>query len=823
MFVLLFVISLNKYMKIFGSTLFFLSFLLATASTFAQKNSVSGTILDEKKQPLPGVSVYLQGTVRGVQSDRTGTYILKDIPAGTYQMVVSQVGFQSYTQEIDLAANAQQKVDVVLQEAALELGEFSISASRGIQGQGHLPEVADYRINAGKKNEVIRIGELNANLAMNNSRQIFAKTPGISIWENDGSGVQLGVASRGLSPNRSWEFNVRMNGYDITPDPMGYPEAYFTPPMEVVEQIEIVRGASSLQYGSQFGGLMNFVLRKPDPSTRFTAETVNTVGSNGLLSSFNYLGGTEGKWSYTAYYQRRTGNGWRENGAFDTNHAHVVVNYAASNRLKLGLEMTYMTADTQQPGGLTDAQFATNPQQSTRNRNWFSTPWYIPAVTAEYLISPKTKLSWKAFGTFAERNSVGFMRPINVEDDLGNRQVDRDYYTTYGSEVRLSTSYMLFGKEQSLVAGMRYFDGHIDRKQLGLGTAGDALDYSVPAGPFARDLDFSNTNLAAFAEQVVRFSDRFLMTGGVRLEQIQSTMQGQLNRVNGVPQFLEPITRSRSFALFGAGAEYHITKNSEFYTNLSQAYRPVLISDLTPPATTDIIDPELTDSKGYNFDLGYRGSWTPALQFDLSYFHLNYADRIGTIAQLDPNGRVSQFRTNLGTSISRGFEGYVEVDPITALFKSSRVGYVHLFASLAFVDATYGDFEVTSVSNGQIQTRNLEGNQVENAPRKINRFGATYSYNRFSMTWQLSDIEEAYSDASNTVAPNAAATVGLIPAYRVQDLSASWNFWKQHSIKAGVNNLTDARYFTRRAGGYPGPGIMPADGRTFYLTAALKF
>uniref|UniRef100_UPI004047130A TonB-dependent receptor domain-containing protein n=1 Tax=Algoriphagus sp. TaxID=1872435 RepID=UPI004047130A len=810
-------------MRTFCYTLFFLSFLLATANTFAQKNVISGTILDEKKQPLAGVSVYLQGTVRGVQSDRSGTYTLKDIPAGSYQLVVSLVGFQTYTQEIILKSGTTQEIHVTLQEATLELGEVSISASRGIQGQGHLPEVEDYRINAGKKNEIIRIGELNANLAMNNSRQIFAKTPGISIWENDGSGVQLGVASRGLNPNRSWEFNVRMNGYDITPDPMGYPEAYFTPPMEVVEQIEIVRGASSLQYGSQFGGLMNFVLRKPDPSTRFTAETVNTVGSNGLFSSFNYLGGTEGKWSYTAYFQKRIGNGWRANGAFDTNHAHVVVNYAASNRLKLGLEMTYMTADTQQPGGLTDAQFATDPQQSTRNRNWFSTPWYIPAVTAEYLISPKTKLSWKAFGTFAERNSVGFMRPINVEDDLGNRQVDRDYYTTYGSEVRLSTSYMLFGKEQSLVAGMRYFDGHIDRKQLGLSTAGDALDYSVPAGPFARDLDFSNTNLAAFAEQVVRFSDRFLMTGGVRLEQIQSTMQGQLNRVNGVPQFLEPITRSRSFALFGAGAEYHITKNSEFYTNLSQAYRPVLISDLTPPATTDIIDPELTDSKGYNFDLGYRGSWTPALQFDLSYFHLNYADRIGTIAQLDPNGRVSQFRTNLGTSISRGFEGYVEVDPITALFKSSRVGYVHLFASLAFVDATYGDFEVTSVSNGQIQARNLEGNQVENAPRKINRFGATYSYNRFSMTWQLSDIEEAYSDASNTVAPNAAATVGLIPAYRVQDLSASWNFWKQHSIKAGVNNLTDARYFTRRAGGYPGPGIMPADGRTFYLTAALKF
>ena len=810
-------------MKPLGIFVLLLAFWLLSPSSFAQKNSISGNIVDEKKQPLPGVSVYLEGTVRGVQSDNSGHYILKDIPAGNYQMLFSLVGFEPFKKELVLEAGTQQEINVVLQESAVELGEFSISASRGILGQGHLPEVQDYRINAGKKNEVIRIGELNANLAMNNSRQIFAKTPGISIWENDGSGVQLGVASRGLNPNRSWEFNVRMNGYDITPDPMGYPEAYFTPPMEVVEQIEIVRGASSLQYGSQFGGLMNFVLRKPDPSTRFTTETVNTVGSNGLFSSFTYLGGTEGKWSYTAYYQRRVGNGWRENGAFETHHTHAEVNYAASNRLKLGMEMTYMTADTQQPGGLTDAQFEVDPQQSTRARNWFSTPWYIPALTAEYLVSPKTKISWKAFGTFAERNSVGFMRPINVEDDLGNRQVDSDYYTTYGSEVRLSSSYTLFGREQSLVGGLRYFNGHIDRKQLGLGTKGSDLDYSVAAGPFARDLDFSNTNLAAFVEQVLRFSDKFLVTGGVRLEHIQSTMQGQFNRVNGVPQFLDPITRTRSFALFGAGAEYHVTENSEFYTNLSQAFRPVLISDLTPPATTDEIDPNLQDSKGYNFDLGYRGSWTPALQFDLSYFHLNYADRIGTVAQKRPDKSIYQFRTNLGNSISRGFEGYVEVDPITAIFESSRLGYLHLFASIAFVDATYGDFEVTTVSNGQVQIRNLEGNRVENAPRKINRFGATYTYDTFSMTWQLSDIGEVFSDASNTVAPNAAATVGLIPAYRVQDLSASWNFWKQHSVKAGVNNLTDARYFTRRAGGYPGPGIMPADGRTFYLTAALKF
>ncbi|WP_026951409.1 TonB-dependent receptor [Algoriphagus mannitolivorans] len=801
----------------------FLSWFLVTGSVFAQKNLLQGKVTDENNLPIQGASILLQGTVRGVQTNQEGKYELKDFPAGNYQLVVSLVGFGTLEKEFSIGEKETKTLDIVLREAEFQLDEFRISASRGILSQSNMPEISDFQINAGKKNEVIRLAEINANLAMNNSRQIFGRTPGISIWENDGSGIQLGVASRGLSPNRSWEFNVRMNGYDITPDPMGYPEAYFTPPMEVVEEIQIIRGASSLQYGPQFGGLMNFVLRKPDISTRFTAESINTVGSNGLFSSFNYVGGTEGKWNYTAYYQKRRGEGWRENGFFNTDHAHLELNYAASNKLKLGYEMTYMTTESQQPGGQTDAQFEQDSQQSTRSRNWFNTPWFIPSLSAEYLISNNTKLSWKAFGTFAERNSVGFMRPINQEDDGSNRQVDRDFYTTYGSEVRLQHTYELFGQEQTLMSGLRYFNGTIDRNQLGTGTTGSDLDLSVADGDFRRKLDFNNINLAAFAENVFRLNNKLLFTAGIRLENIQSNMEGQLNVSNGNPQQLTPETRSRTFALLGLGAEYHVGKGTEFYSNFSQAYRPVLISDLTPPATTDVIDPNLQDARGYNFDFGYRGKISSYLNFDLSYFFLNYDNRIGTIAQANTDGSIYNFRTNLGRSVSQGFEGYVEFDPITAFLGSSRFGYLHLFASVAVINATYKDFAVTSVSNGVISERNLSGNLVENAPRNINRFGATYSLGKFSMTWQMSDISETFSDASNTTTPNAAGTVGLIPAYQVQDLSASWKVYKQHSLKAGINNLTDERYFTRRAGGYPGPGIMPADGRTFYLTLGLKF
>ena len=788
---------------------------------YGQKSIIKGQISSEKNEPLIGANVILNGTVRGVQTNSKGEYILKGLSAGSYTVEVSFLGFRNKRMIVELSENQTSNVNFLLEEG-LTLGEVTVLTSRGIRGNETLSETKDYSIFAGKKNEVIKLDNINANLAMNNSRQIFGRTPGITVWENDGSGIQLGVASRGLSPNRSWEFNVRMNGYDITPDPMGYPEAYYTPPMEVVDRIEIVRGASSLQYGPQFGGLMNFVLRKPDISTRLTFESQNTVGSNGLFSTFNYIGGTEGRLSYTAYYQKRVGNGWRDNGYYNTDHAHVEWSYAVNKRMKLSSEFTYMTTKSQQPGGLNDTQFQQNPRQSLRSRNWFNTPWFIPALTAEYIVSDKTKLSWKTFGTFAERNSVGFVNAITSADNFGNRQVDRDYYTTYGTELRLITDYNWLGLNNTLATGLRFFKGNIDRKQLGRGESGREMNYELVDAIYPRDLDYENINRAAFAENIFRINKKLLLTAGLRVENINSQMEGRFNIVNGQAINLSPATRQRNFFLLGTGAEYHITPRSEFYTNFSQAYRPVLISDLTPPATTDVIDPELKDAKGYNLDIGYRGKVGNYLNFDIDYFNLHYNNRIGTITQIS-DGQSYQYRTNLGRSVSKGFEAYIEFDPVSAFMSSPKAGNLSLFASLAFIDATYRDFKTTSVTNGQITTGNLAGNLVEYAPSQIHRFGATYARKGFSITWQLSNVGETYADAANTKIANAAATTGLIPAYQVQDLSASFKFLKNYNLKAGVNNLADKQYFTRRSGGYPGPGILPSDGRIFYISGGIKF
>ena len=117
----------------------------------------------------------------------------------------------------------------------------------------------------------------------------------------------------------------------------------------------------------------------------------------------------------------------------------------------------------------------------------------------------------------------------------------------------------------------------------------------------------------------------------------------------------------------------------------------------------------------------------------------------------------------------------------------------------------------------------IKGKKVENAPAHIFRGGITAGYKSFMITYQLNYVDETFSDANNTVTPTANGNTGLIPSYTIQDLSASYKFNKAYMVKAGINNLFDERYFTRRAGGYPGPGALPGDGRTFFVTIGAKF
>jgi Fe(3+) dicitrate transport protein len=117
----------------------------------------------------------------------------------------------------------------------------------------------------------------------------------------------------------------------------------------------------------------------------------------------------------------------------------------------------------------------------------------------------------------------------------------------------------------------------------------------------------------------------------------------------------------------------------------------------------------------------------------------------------------------------------------------------------------------------------LVDRRVEYAPELIARVGATWKYRSFSITFQANSTSEVYTDALNTVEANATATVGRLPGYEVIDLGAAYVTKGGIELRGGVNNLADAQYATRRAGGFPGPGLLPANGRTAWLSIGARF
>ena len=698
-----------------------------------------------------------------------------------------------------------------------------------------LPDVQGVSIYAGKKNEVIKLSGIDANLTTNNARQIFSKVPGVSIWENDGSGTQVSIGVRGLNPNRSWEFNTRQNGYDISSDVFGYPEAYYNPPMEAVDKIQIVRGGAALQFGPQFGGLLNYILKKETQAKPFSFQTQNTVGSFGMLSTYNAISGNTKKWNYLVYNHYRKGNGWRQNAQYEVRNTHAFVQYKPNEKSAISLEYTNMDYQIQQSGGLTDVQFNANSQQSFRQRNWFSTPWNIAAINFDTKLSAAFALNVKIFGLIGERNSIGFLATPNIIDSINtttnnfnNRQIDRDFYKNIGVEIRGLYTYNMLQHKNNLAIGARLYSANTIRKQRGKGDTGFDYNTNIVTAKFPAEIEFSTKNLALFAENQFNINSKFSITPGIRFENIVSNIKGLLNTTATTEIYITPTATKRNVLLAGIGFEYKLT-HTNFYANISQAYRPVLFSDITPPSTTDVIDSDLKDANGFNADFGYRGTISNFIEFDVSAFYIQYNNRIGTIRKFinnDPANTTYQFRTNLGKSINKGVEVFFDVNIFKACKVSKNAGNLNLFATMAFINATYADFATTTISgvapNVIIKQTNLKNNKVEYAPNQIHNIGLSYSLKGFSCTMQTRISGEVYSDASNTAIPNATGTIGKIDSYQVYDFSAEYKFLNFYNVKCSVNNIFNTVYATRRAGGYPGPGLLPGEGRSMQIGIGVK-
>lgn len=723
--------------------------------------------------------------------------------------------------------------------------QVQVNSNKSKIGNNHLLPVEKTAIYAGKKTELVKISDLNANLALNTGRQIFAKIAGLNIWEGDQGGMQMAIGGRGLSPHRNSNFNTRQNGYDISADALGYPESYYTPPTEAVDRIEIVRGAASLQYGTQFGGFLNFDLISPEFNSNTEIVSRQTGGAfnsypvsnqslgledspalseTPMFNSFNSIRTSGENWASYAYLQIKNGNGWRQNSGYQQLGGHINFMYKLNDNSDISFEFTKMNYLAQQPGGLTDNQFNSNPNFSTRSRNWFKVDWNMFSLTYDHKLSNNLTLNIRNFGLIAERSSLGVLLRTDRPDHGGNRNLIQGEYANIGNETRLMYKYKINNRPNALLTGVRIYRGLTLQKQgqADAGTNANFNFYEIGNANYT-DFEFPGYNFSAFAENMFHLSDNLTLTPGIRVEHIATNSIGTSQQVaigaNGqvIPNSLvienEDRSNTRSFVLAGLGLSYYLNNSAEFYSNFSQNYRAINFNDMKIVLPSQAVDPNLQDENGWSFDAGFRGNLKGTLAYDINFFMISYNGKIGDISRIHTNElcimQEQRFRTNVSDARSIGLESFVELDVLNALNLNSN-HFISIFSNLSFIDARY-----INSDDALINDKNLEL-----SPNIIFRSGINYEYDLLKLTVNTNYVSQQFTDAQNN--PSSIDGIfGTIPSYFVMDFNASLDL-EYFTLNFGIQNLLNDVYFTRRATGYPGPGIIPSDPQNFYLNINFK-
>ena len=801
----------------------FIFFFAFCSETVAQK--ISGNVKNEQDELLVGALLTCSNDlIPPFYTDSLGRFSFDYFGDFPFDLRVSFIGYESVSISI---ADFFESLNIQLIKSNIELDNAQVISNRQSNVEW-LNAIEGGAIYNGIKSSVIQIdndlivpGEVQA-------RSIFFKIPGVNIWESDAAGLQIGVGVRGLNPNRSSHLSVRQQGATIAADPLGYPESYYTPPIEALEEIEYVSGASALQYGSQLGGMLNYKIKKADFGIKnqnrlITSFTTYAKRNSNAINNFNFFSDVQGSEDRSTYYlciDSKHGEGWRDNTEFDSRT--FISSFQQKFNLPKGTllfseELTLMERLEKQPGGLTDVLFEDNPTQSFRNRNWFNVKWNILRAGLDYSSNNnKWGLHLNAFMLNANRQALGYLGSANRTDPEQERDLIYADFDTKGMDARLrrvwntkkSNAYNAF------IIGVQGYNGITHMMQgLADSTSDPNFTYLNPNNLEGSDYLLPNIQYSCFAHAVISFGNYLSISPGIRYEYIDTQSDGWYRNIltdlagnimlDTIYHTLD--IRKRSVILPGVSFSYKNNSTAEFYANAVENYRAINFSDIQIRNLGVVIDPEIEDESGVNIDFGVRRNGQ-RISYDISAFMLKYTNKIGVYPTVidDPIfGEKPVFlRSNVSDARTLGLEGL-----ISSMIYTKAQTSLNILISASVMRGKYvgGDNSI------------FTGNEIENIPNGTFRSVLTYVRYKTRASVQWNWVASQFTDATNsTYDPNA--VYGEIPSYSILDFSFNYSYNKKLSIALKFNNLLNNIYFTRRASGYPGPGIIPSDGRNIRLS-----
>ncbi|OKL41728.1 TonB-dependent receptor [Pontibacter flavimaris] len=246
-----------------------LSIVCVAQAAMAQSGAVQGRVVGgDTQEALVGATVLLKGTSKGATTDANGDFLIQSVPAGTYSLRISYVGYSSPDMPVIVGADGTANVGTITMQAATMMGEeVVVSATRRPEKLTEAPAAIS----------VISSRDLEA-MPSFNIGELLNKVQGVEVVRSGVIGV--GINARGFNN----AFNVKM--YQMTdgrnsmlPGGTGLPAGFYnTTIKEDIERVEVILGPSSALYGpNAHNGVINTITKDPrrHPGTTVTIGAGN--------------------------------------------------------------------------------------------------------------------------------------------------------------------------------------------------------------------------------------------------------------------------------------------------------------------------------------------------------------------------------------------------------------------------------------------------------------------------------------------------------------------------------------------------------------------
>lgn len=795
--------------------------LAFSSSAGAQQATVQGRVRSaETGVALAGVEIRVMGTQTQAETDSTGWYRLSLPGTGAYQVEASRIGYAEARRAVRPRKGRPAEVDFVLQPAAIPIAAIEV-VGVARDALERIPGSVDVISRAEIRNTVPLTGN-----------ELLRTVPGVHVQEEEGAGLRANIGIRGLDPDRSRTVLVLEDGIPVSLNPYGEPEMYYTPPIDRMERVEVVKGSGSILFGPQtVGGVINYVTPNPPATSRGTADIQR--GGGGYQRILGSYGGT---WNQVGAYV----SGFHKQADdlrglfFDVTDLTGKIGFGLGERSRAAVKLSVYDEDSNSTYvGLTEAMFATGALDNPAPNDRLRVRRYAASATHDLVLGRGATLRTTAYGYTTTRNwqrqDYGYSADgsqLVFRPSTGNRNRS---FEVAGIEPRLQWSHALFGVRSELDAGLR---AQTERAE-------DAeITGSTPTSRTGQVRDFelrSGSAFAAFLQNRFFLGEQFQLVPGLRLESyayernILRTRVRRTDPVTGAATRLPEDVDIRSgddlFEMIpGIGATWLPRENVTVFAGAHRGFAPPRVKDaliyddrtLAPgQAVGDIVSLQLDAERSWNFELGTRAAPLRGVSVEATAFLLDFSNQI--IPPSLSSGSVAQARlANQGETRHVGLESAVGVD-LGALMRWP-------FALTAEAKHTYVQTEFSAdrfIRDARGETVNVRGNRLPYAPENllVLEFGLDHPS---GLNVQLDGIyvDEKFTDNFETLAPLPNGRNGRVPAYSVWNLATSYRLPVSGLTVFGtVKNLFDETYIASRRP----QGIKPGLPRWMNLGVRVAF